>query len=259
MTGSHGVRSTRPQRLHTLLASELAARPSAGVRPARRCDAVRVALVFARSMERPRRHPPRLRKLIPLRPLRVALYGLTGLAIVLVLDITLLAGSPSALLAVYEQDLKAQLSRVARALISFAAFGVVVLVVEVLLALIVPGVVYNTLQWTAAGLFGGCALRMVIANRPVRALHVAGRAWAAKLSGPVWWLTGYGSVDPQAAIRLGQAVCELADTVGAVLLAMAEGTARIHAYQRAGFTVHRQLDVDEEPCALLVRWPRPGG
>src|SRR6266536_2861062 len=76
----------------------------------------------------PRRHPLRLRKLIPLRPLRLAVYGLTGLAIALVTEMTLLAGSPSALLAVDEQDLKAQVRRVARALGWFVVFGVVVLV-----------------------------------------------------------------------------------------------------------------------------------
>lgn len=229
------------------------------MRPARRRDAVRVAVVFARSMERPRRHPPRLRKLIPLRPLRLALYGLTGLAIVLVIDMTLLAGPPSALLAVYEQDLRARARRVARALGWFVVFESVALVVGVLLALVMPGMVTDMLEWTTIGVLGVCGVRMAIANRPVRALRAAGQAWAAKLPGPVWWLTGYGSLDPQAAISLGRAVCELADTAGAVLLAVAEGTARIHAYQRAGFTVHRQIDVDQEPCALLVRWPRCGG
>ena len=182
-----------------------------------------------------------MRKLIPMRPLRLAVYGLTGLGIVLVPEMTLLAGSPSALLAVDEQSIEAQVRKVARASGWFLAFGVVVFVVEGLVVLAVPGVVYNLLQWTVTGVLGACGLRLVIANRPARALRTVGRKWAATLPGPVWWLAGFGSVDPQAGITLGRTVCDLADAAGAVLLAVAEGTARIHAYQRAGFTRVPQL------------------
>jgi hypothetical protein len=59
--------------------------------------------------------------------------------------------------------------------------------------------------------------------------------------------------------RSARAVCDLADAAGAVLQAVTEGTARIHAYQRAGFTVHHQVYGDHEPCALLMRWPHSGG
>src|SRR6266568_7290712 len=82
VTTCPGARSAQPRRLRALLAGELAELP-AGIRPARRRDAFRTAVVFAHSIERPRRHPPRLRKLIPLRPLRLAVYWLTGLTIVL--------------------------------------------------------------------------------------------------------------------------------------------------------------------------------
>ena len=250
-------RTTRA--LRRRLAGELRAMRPAGVRPARRRDAIRVAVVFTRSMERPRRHPPQLRKLVPLRPLRLAVYWLTGLIIVLVAELTLLAGSPSAVLAVDQQDPTAQARKLARALGVFAASGVVVLTVGGLLALIVPDVVFRVLQWAAAVVLGGCGVRVAVANRQLRGLRAAGRTAAARLPGPAWWLTGFASTDSQAAITLGRAVCELADQVQAALLAVAEGSARIHAYQRAGFTVHGEVGVDGQPCALLIRWPQSHG
>jgi hypothetical protein len=253
----HRARSPR-QHLRVWLASELAKLP-AGVRPARRRDAFQLAVLFARSIERPRRHPPQARKLIPLRPLRLTVYTLLGLATVAIPDTTLLAGSPSALLAVDEQDRHAHIRRVIRAMGWSAVFALALLPVATLLALALPGLAYDVLQWTISGTLAACGLRLVIANQPARVLRAVGRKWAAELPGSVWWLTGYVSLDPSAAFSLGRAMCELADSVGELLMAVTEGTARVHAYQRAGFTIHRQLHVDHEPCVLLVRWPRSGG
>lgn len=255
MTTRYGARSAQPRRLSALLASELAELP-AGIRPAG--DATPSAQPWssptASSAPPPPTTTPQAHPAAP-APADVALADRPDPRADPRPDharrIAVAAGGRPA-------DPRGTAPQSRPSLGWLAVFSLAVSPAAVLLALVAPGVIYDTLQWTVSGVLGACALRLMIANRPARALHTVGRRWAAKLPGPAWWLTGFGSLDPPAAIRLGRAVCDLADTAGAVLLAVAEGTAYIHAYQRAGFAVHRQVHVDQQPCALLVRRPRTG-
>lgn len=101
-------------------------------------------------------------------------------------EVVLLAGPPSALLAIDQQHLAAQARKTGRVLGWFAAAGVAVSVVDGLAVLAVPPVVYETLRWTTAAVLGGCRLRVAVANRPLYALRAAGRTWATQVPGPVW-------------------------------------------------------------------------
>jgi hypothetical protein len=254
---SRTIPSARSSRLRAQLTAGLSDEPPTGVRLARRRDALRIAAVFARSLERPRRHPPRVQTLIPLHPIRLTLFWLTGLLIGLLAEAVLVAGAPSALLVIDQQHPAARARTIARVLGCLALAGIVMVIVDGLATLASLSAAYETLRWTAAVLLAACTLRLIIANRPLRALRAAGRKWAKTAPGPVWWLTGFSSDDPQAAITLGLALCKLADDAAAILMAVAEGTTRLRAYQRAGFTMKSDVRIGEELCALLVRWPRP--